>query len=269
MIISSSRPHTPAPRSSLPARRTGLWIAVAIGVLGGCSLSASEPYVQFVNGFEFEVQAKLTDASGKETTITVPAKGRVGAELSGAYKAEFIGPKGEITKGSFKIAESKDRKKRCFEYVNVMGSAALIESDIAYGIDIAGSDNLVMGNLHTKVCPRFGLETKEPPEAVTVKDGDLGASLTWLHYQGEGDWHASITHLLSLPPAIDDSYRIQAWNIAFTVSKQDPGNARLAELGPSFLAACNTMQDMFVGTTMEGDGRRKCIKNTQALFAAK
>ncbi len=242
--------------------------SVLFSVLGLAACGGRSDYVQFANGFDFEVTAKATSAEGKEQTIVIPAKGRVGAGLSGEYTVEFSSPTGVIKEKKFKFTEAKEQKDGCFQYVNVMGSAAIIESDIAYGIDIQQPDRLHMGNWFSKICPRWGFD-EVPPESVTVEGNTLGLSKSWIHYEGEGDWVAAIDKLLAQKPMMGDQDRIMAWNIAFTVNKHDPNNARLAEQGPKFLAACDRIDDMFKTGPLAGKARTDCIANTKALFKMK
>lgn len=228
---------------------------------------AALDFVQFTNGFEFPVTVKITaNEGGKETTLELPPKSRTGANLEGSHTLVFTGPKGEMKSQKMKFAAGDARKKGCFEYVNVLGSAAIVEEDVVYGVGIKGGIKLLAGKDHVKVCPRWGFETEKPPEAISVKQDKIGMNLTWLHYVGEGDWHASITTLLARPPHGSDQDRILAWNLAVALSKQDPDNARLKALGPEFKAACGRMVDLFAGTAMAGKAQRDCMANAKSLF---
>ncbi len=241
----------------------GMGLLVALAGMGGCK--SKDQYVQFANGFEFDVTAKLDCESGGEQTITVPAKSRVGAELSGKCEIEFESPEGSMSKKNYTFEEPGERKDGCFEYVNILGSAAIVEEDMAYGIGIKSGDNLIMGREHVKVCPRWGFD-ETPPESIAVEEGTMGMNKTWIHYDGDGDWHATIERLLSLEPPADDSYRIRAWNLAVAVSKHDPKNERLQALGPKFKAACAIIPDFFAGGPMAGKAEKDCLANAKALF---
>jgi len=246
--------------------RTVIGALALVGFMAtGCG-GEKEDYIQFANGFEFDVTAEITDESGGTQILVIPAKGRVGADLTGKATIEFTSPKSSMKKKKYKFATKEDRKEGCFEYVNVLGSAAIVEEDLSFGVGIKSPDKLLLGRGHTKVCPRWGFETSERPESITVKEGTVGMNLTWLHYSGDGDWHASIEKLLSLPPAADDSHRIRAWNLAVAISKHDPDNARLEPLGPSFKAACGKIQDFFTTGPLAGKAEADCLRNTKGLF---
>ena len=170
-----------------PRSRVRTTVLVAIGMLLGVSLAACKgsgpKYVQFTNGFDFPVKANVTDSSGEETTFEIPAKGRIGADLEGKCTIELTTPDGKTMENKkYEFAASDKRKERCHEYVNVLGSAAIIEEDIVYGMGIRGGGKLLCGQRHVKVCPRWGFETTQPPKAITVKEGTVGMIRTWLHY---------------------------------------------------------------------------------------
>jgi hypothetical protein len=109
--------------------------------------------------------------------------------------------------------------------------------------------------ISAKVCPRWGFETTKPPEAITVKEGTVGMDRKWLHYIGDGDWVAAIESLLAQKAQVGDQARIRAWNLAVAVHKVDPKNARLAPLGPKFVAACHEIVDMFTTGPARGEGQ--------------
>lgn len=226
----------------------------------------SQDFVQLANGFEFPVTVKVTAEGGKESTLTLPPKSRTGADFEGEYTLEFSSPKGVMQSKKYTFATGDKRKKGCFQYVNVLGSAAIIEEEVVYGVGIKGSNKLLSGEHFVGVCPRWGFETEKPPEAVTVKQGKIGIDLKWLHYIGEGDWHASIGSLLALKPRVGDQPRIKAWNLAVAMSKHDPDNARFKALGPQFKQACTQIIDMFEGTAMAGKAQRDCLANANAVF---
>lgn len=223
--------------------------------------------VQFANGFDFAVKAEVTDADGKTTIVEVPSKGRVGADFEGAHSVEFKTPDGtSMGKKKFKFATSDERKEGCQQYVNVLGSAAIVEEDIVYGVGIKGASKMMSGHDFVRVCPRWGFETTRPPEQITVKEGTVGMDRKWVHYIGEGDWVAAIDSLLATEKDVGDQMRIRAWNIAVAVSKFDKTNPRLAPLGPKFVEACHRMEDMFKTGPMAGKAKADCLKNTKALF---
>lgn len=260
---------------STPAKGKGQQIALvaSLVVIGG-GLAAwlllrtpALEYVQFTNGFEFPVTVKITATEGgQETTLELPPKSRKGADFEGSHTLVFTGPKGEMATRKMKFEAGDARKKRCFEYVNVLGSAAIAEDDVVYGLGIKGGRKLLSGKDHVKVCPRWGFETEKPPESITIDKNKLGMNLTHLHYVGDGDWHASITTLLAQKPDASDQARIRAWNLAVALSKQDPENPRLKALGPEFKAACGRIIDLFEGTVMAGKGKRDCLANAKNLF---
>lgn len=249
-------------------------LAVVGGLLLAGALTAfflvrggSAPYVQLTNGFEVEVELTFTDASGGTEVIKIPARGRVGADLAGTYKVAVAAagkPIAEAKSVTFKA--SGDRKKGCFQYYNVLGSAAILAEDVVYGVGFKGGGTLLSGQVLTTVCPTWGFETEKPPEAIQTKKGDMGRNLTWLHYVGAGDWHASISALLAQKPDVADQSRIRAWNLAVSMSKIDPENARLVAFGPAFKHACDTIMIDFESGPMAGKNKRDCMKATKGLF---
>lgn len=258
-----------------PLRRHAPRATLAFAVVLGAGVSAcgkgGPPYVQFANGFDFAVTAKVTDGSGHTTNLEIPAHGRVGADLEGENTIEFLTSSGaSMEHRKYTFAKGDKRKKGCQEYVNVLGSAAILEEDIVYGVGLKGGGELLSGNRQAKVCPRWGFETKQPPAAVSVKGGasTVGMNLTWIHYLGEGDWLASVQTLLDRPPQRGDQDRILAWNIAVAVSKYDPNNPRLTALGPRFKDACHKIVDLFTTGPLAGKAEQDCLRNTQRLFPA-
>jgi hypothetical protein len=126
----------------------------------------------------------------------------------------------------------------------------------------------VSGQTLTKVCPTWSFDTKDPPEAISVKDGAIGRNHTWLHYVGDGDWTTSVKLLLAKKPQIGDQARIRAWNIAAAVHRVDPDDASLAALGPEFKAACGRIVDMFTTGPLAGKAQKTCLANAKAVFPA-
>ena len=220
--------------------------------------STARLYVQFVNGFDFYVTAKITNASGT-TSVEIPANGRIGADLAGENTIELRPPNGTaMERQQYTFATRDKRKKRCQEYVNVLGAAAIIKEEIAYGIDINSAGTLLSGNRQVKVCPQWGFETKQPPDNVRVKGrNNYSTTEKWLHYIGEGDWRTSIESLLAKPPNPADQDRIMAWNLAVAVSKDDPNNPRLAALGPQCKAACHKIVDYFTTGPLAGNAEKR------------
>lgn len=225
------------------------------------------PPTLFVNGFDFAVKVKATAESGDETIIDVPAKGRVPADLAGPYTVEYLHPDGtSMKKLKFKLTTEDKRKPRCIDVINVLGSAAIVEEDIAFGVGIKGRGKMTSGHDFVKMCPRWGFETTEPPKSITVKKGNIGMNLSWMHYMGDGDWVAAIDALLAKEPQMGDQSRIRASNIAFAVNKFDKDNPRLKAQGPKFKAACDTIVDMFTTGPLAGKAKKDCVANTKAMF---
>jgi hypothetical protein len=228
---------------------------------------AGTEYTQFANGFDFAVKAEVTSEDGKTTIIDVPARGRVGADFEGTHTIEFKTADGtSMGKKKLKLTPGDKRKEGCQDYINVLGSAAIVEEEIVYGVGIKGSSNMMSGHDFVKVCPRWGFETTKPPEQITVKEGTVGMDRKWLHYIGDGDWVAAIDSLLAKKKDVGDQSRIRAWNIAVAVSKFDKTNPRLKALGPKFVEACHRMEDMFKTGPMAGKAQADCLKNTKGLF---
>ncbi len=250
-----------------PAGNRGVRTILIATLLTAACGKSGPPYVQFANGLDFAVTAKVTTSSGKTETIEIPAHGLVGADLEGDNTIELLAPNGTVMESKkYTFASGDQRKKRCQEYVNVLGSAAIVEEDVVYGVGIKGGGQLLAGQRHAKVCPRWGFETKQPPTAVSVEGNSVGVNLTWLHYVGDGDWVASVQTLLDKPPQPGDQDRIIAWNLAVAVWKHDPKNPRLAPLGPRFEDACHKIVDMFTTGPLVGKAEQDCLRNTQRLF---
>ena len=242
--------------------------SVFLALLSASCGKSGPPYVQFVNGFDFDVTAKVTNAAGT-TSVVIPAHGRVGADFAGDNTIELLTANGTLMeRKQYKFASGDKRNKRCQEYVNVLGSAALIEENLSYGVGLDGAGELFSGNQQIKVCPQWGFETKQPPKNVRVKGGNstVGTNVRWLHFIGDGDWLTSIDTLLAKPPRRGDRDRILAWNLAVAVSKYDPMNPRLAALGPRFKAACHTIVDLFTTGPLVGKAEQDCLSNTLRLF---
>jgi hypothetical protein len=250
--------------------RTPRWPLVLVLLLAACgsgSDTAQPPYVQFTNGFEFAVTAKITSSGGKTTELQLPARGRVGVDLAGEHTIELISASGvSMQTKTYEFAPRDKRKKRCLEIVNVLGSAAIVEEEIVYGAGGPGRVTLLGGDHHAKVCPRWGFETDAPPTSVKVDKYTPGIDLSWLHYAGDGDWHTTILTLLAKTPEMGDQDRIKAWNLAVAIHKFDPQNPRLAPLGPKFVQACHTIVDMFTTGPMAGKATKDCLANARALF---
>lgn len=255
--------------------KTPLIIAVALLVIGG-GLGAwfmlkgdgrANPPTLFVNGFDFAVKVKATSESGTETVIDVPAKGRVPGHLEGTHTVEYLHADGtSMKKKKFKLTTDEKRKKRCIDIINVLGSAAIVQEDIAFGIGIKGRGKMTSGHDFVKLCPRWGFETTQPPKAIKVKKGNMGMNLGWMHYMGDGDWVAAIDAQLAKKPQMGDQSRIRAWNIAFAVNKFDKDNPRLKAQGPKFKAACHKIVDMFTTGPLAGKAKKDCLRNTKAMF---
>ena len=240
-------------------------VALGIGLVA-CG-GGGPQYVQFANGFDFAVKAEVTSDGGATTTIEIPSKARVGADLDGPVTIDFKTADGtSMAKKKYKITTKDKRKEGCQEYINVLGSAAILEEEIVYGIGSKGGGTLLSGDDFATVCPRWGFETDKPPEAITVKEGTLGMDRKWLHYVGDGDWVAAIESLLAKEAQVGDQARIRAWNLAVAVHKHDPKNARLAALGPKFVAACHKIVDMFTTGPLAGKAKADCLKNAATLF---
>ncbi|MFN3200404.1 MAG: hypothetical protein ACE366_18545 [Bradymonadia bacterium] len=222
--------------------------------------------IMFTNGFDFPVKAKIVDEGGSESTVEIPAHGRIGADLEGKHTITFSSPEGKMKAVKYNFKDKSELKDECFYVINILGSASLLADEIAYGSSGLGGNYFYSGRDYFKVCPTWGFETEKPPEAVSVSEDTHGVALTWFHYDGEGDWYATIKKLLAQPPNISDQDRIRAWNLAVAVSKHDPKNERLPTLGPDFKAACEKMIDMFKGGPMEGQMPDKCRRNANALF---
>ncbi len=242
-------------------------VAMGSGLVACGGGGAGTEYTQFANGFDFAVKAEVTSEDGKTTVIEVPSKGRVGADFEGSHTIEFKTADGtSMGKKKVKFATGDKRKEGCQEYVNVLGSAAIVEEEIVYGIGGKGTSNMMSGHDFVKVCPRWGFETTKPPEQITVKEGTIGMDRKWLHYIGDGDWVAAIDSLLEKKAQMGDQSRIRAWNIAVAVSKFDKNNPRFKALGPKFVEACHQIVDTFTTGPLAGKAKEDCLKNTKALF---
>lgn len=258
---------------SSPAKSSiKLKLIVLVLVLGGVGawllLRSSGPdSVIFANGFEIPVTATLTDESGSETVLEIPAKGRASADLAGKYSLKVVNGAGKTMvdrKASFRPKDK--RKDGCFQYYNILGAAAITSDEIVYGVGISPSRKVLSGYTKAHICQTWGFETKAPPKAISTEEGTLGRTLHWVHYLGDGDWFESINYLLDRKREMGDQTRIRAWNLAVAVSKYDQKNSRLQQLAPKFEKACNEIVDMFQGGILGGKVTEDCLANHRGLF---
>jgi len=231
-------PKTP----TIAVRQPSRWLPFALATLAGGALAAckkgpDQEYVQFANGFDFPVTATVATDGGKEQVIEIPAHGRVGADFEGKHKVKVTMKGGAVLADStVDFGPSSKRKKKCQLFYNVLGSAAIVEEEVSYGIAGLPSATVVAGETLTRVCPQWGFETKEPPSAVRVKKGRMAADVRWLHYVDDGSWRAAVVELLRrLPKATDPLRRERSIRlIVRTVIAHDPQNPGLAQLKPLF-----------------------------------
>ena len=180
-----------------------IFVSMGIALLIGAGLAAcksqalDEDYVQFVNGYDFAVTATVTDKAGKQQVFPIPAHGRVGKDFAGKQTVKVTLEGGAVlSDGKIKFGARDKRKERCLFFYNVLGSAAIINEEIVYGIGISPQVYSASGRITTKLCPTWGFETKKPPEAITTKNDSMGATLSWMHYVGDGTWRTSVARLL-------------------------------------------------------------------------
>lgn len=241
------------------------------------SCSGNPEYAHLTNGFDFEIKAIATSESGSIQEFLLPPRSRVKTTLDGKYEFEFKSPEGKvIQKMSAAIPSSGDRKKDCTMFINVMGSAAIVEQEIAYGIGGGTSTYTTRGRANTTFCAQYGFETKEPPEAVSVDSGKMRAKVKWIRYDGEGDWKVSVKRLLESGDPSHKS-RTLAWNIAMTAFNHDPAPNKAALMGfeGAFLSTCkvfidlNEMKDPMEPTKLlTKSPRKECVRKTRAFFSS-
>lgn len=209
-------------------------LAIGGGVAAWWLLRApAQPYVQLVNGFDFPVTAKVKTEDGPEQVINIPAHGRVGADFAGSHTVEVSLKDGKfLSKEKVNFGDRGKRKERCQFFYNVLGSAAIIEEEVNYGIGGIPWVKLASGKTKVKLCPTWGFETLQPPEAISVKSDSLGATLKWMHYIDDGGWDTSVAELVKALPRETNKPLIiaQAQQIIRAVRTHDPDNQHLPAL---------------------------------------
>jgi hypothetical protein len=207
-------------------------LIAALVLAGACSKSDS--YVQFVNGFDFPVSVTLTSKSGDTSKIKLPARGRIGKDLDGPYKVKVMSTGGaSLSEENVDFGKRAKRKKKCLFFYNALGSAAIVKEDIAYGIGIKSRSKTTAGGTRVKFCYTWGFETKEPPKAIRVKKYTAGRNHSWMHYDGDGSWHTSLTSLLN-NTSWPGRARARAQKIIRAVITHDPDNKKLPEMKKLF-----------------------------------
>lgn len=211
--------------------------ALACVALASCKKGPSLDPVLFANGFDFPVTATIAGDGGKDQVLEIPAHGRVGADVAGKRQVKVTLKSGAaLVDGAFDFGASDKRKAGCQLVFNVLGSAAIEEAEIDYGISILPSTTVLSGEPLTRVCPQWGFETKEPPKAVQVKKGQMSATVTWLHYVDDGSWRAAVAELLARLPKSTNPLRTEAALrlLVRTVITHDPANPALPGLKALF-----------------------------------
>jgi hypothetical protein len=116
---------------------------------------------------------------------------------------------------------------------NVLGSAAILKDDINYGVGIKSKSKTTAGGTRVKFCYTWGFETKAPPKAIRVKKYTAGRNHSWMHYDGDGSWHTSLTSLLN-NTSWPGRARARAQKIIRAVLTHDPDNKKLPEMKKLF-----------------------------------
>ena len=148
----------------------------------------------------------------------------------------------------------------------MLGSAAILEEDVVYGVGIQGGGKLLSGNRHVQVSS-LGLRDETATQGRDGQGRHRGHELDLdrLHRRrGLARQHPD-----SAGQATDArglGFRILAWNLAVAVSKYDPNNPRLAPLGPKFKDACHKIVDLFTTGPLAGKAEQDCLRNTLRLF---
>ncbi len=222
-------------------KKTSFLLLIGLVVIGGgvaawlFMKAPAKPYIQLVNGFDFPVTATVSSEGSDEQAFEIPAHGRVGADFTGKHTVEVTLKDGKVL-SSEKVNFGERKKERCQFFYNVLGSAAIIEEEVDYGIKGIPSVKLASGQTRIKLCPTWGFETAEPPKAIKAKKGKLYATHKWMHYIGDGGWDTSVAELVRrLPNATNKPQRIaRAQRIVRAVRTHDPDNQHLAALQTLF-----------------------------------
>ena len=155
-------------------------------VAAGCS--GAHP-VHFFNGFDFDVEATITGDAG-ETKVSIPARERKDVEWFGPATVEVaVGDGTVLSSKKVDFLSKEERVDQQHELYNVLGSAALQRTEIAYGVAGTPSRYALTGEWH-KAKIRWYFEP--PPDAITVEEGNVGMTLNALDYAGDGSWRTTI-----------------------------------------------------------------------------
>lgn len=230
-------------------------LACALTLLAACSSKSKSPRVFVLNGLDIPVSVTI-EADGKTQTFEVAPKGRATPDVSGDGNVKVTSTKGElISEGPavFGKAESKD----CFYVYNVVGSAAYVNEDVAYGTgEGTPRKRQRSGSINEQEC---GIDYPfvEPPETVTVKQsGPAGANIGWLHYEGDGGWVVAVNSLLDDTGESASLSRGMAQQIVRAVVTHDPQNPALPAIKARLEQMRLRMPEATPGNLLD-DGRRR------------
>ncbi|MBL4683763.1 MAG: hypothetical protein JKY37_04175 [Nannocystaceae bacterium] len=220
------------PNRSIPRIVVASALLTALTLAVGCAKSGDEAYVQFVNGFEFDVTATVTNDEGETKTLPIPALGRTGADFVGSSEVRVETADGKlVSEGRADFGKRDEREDRCHFFYNVLGSAAIRNEGLVFGIAHASSYTTA-GVTRTNLCYSWGFETKEAPKSISTTEESVGQAHHWLHYIDDGSWHVTVRKLFN---AKDPDRKMGvAQQIVRAVGYHDPDNALLGEIKALF-----------------------------------
>ena len=200
---------------------------VAIATIAACSGKTRDPHVFLLNGLDIPVSITI-DGDGGKQTIDVPARGRATPEVSGLAKVKVTSAKGELISESQAQFGKRGGSPGCFRIFNVVGAAAYVNEEVAYGTGFGTPQYYRRAGDVTEDECYVSFPFVDPPKLITVdKFGPAGANRSWLHYEGDGSWVAAVGSLLDDTGQYASQSRGAAQRIVRAVVTHDPTNAAL------------------------------------------
>lgn len=120
-----------------------------------------------LNGLDIPVSVTI-EAEGNTQTFEVAPKGRATPDVSGKANVKVTSTKGELTSEGPAVF-GKAGSEGCFYVYNVVGAAAYVNEDVAYGTGFGGpSKHRRAGSISESECG-INYPFVEPPESIKVK----------------------------------------------------------------------------------------------------
>lgn len=197
--------------------------------------------VHVFNGFDFDVKASFSGSNG-DTTVTVPARGRVDVEVFGEATVKVTTTDDAVLSDhKVEFLSKEERVEQQRELYSVLGAASLIRTEIAYGSTGAPSTYRLRGSWNK---PKIRWFFEPPPESIAVADSVAGMTLNALNYGGDGSWRATVmaaiahareyknNEVLAKSEAQRDFGRIRP--IVKAVLAHDPAKPDMAEIAAAY-----------------------------------